>query len=152
MKRHCKGLWFAIVLLGWLCFSLAGCAGGASSTTTPAPTPTPTPSGGPSPTPTPTPNPNPSPTPSPSPTPTPSSHSVALSWSASGSSGVVSYNIYRSAASSGPFTKIGNVAGTSFTDSSVQAGQIYFYTVTSVNSSNVESSEPTPISATVPSS
>jgi fibronectin type 3 domain-containing protein len=73
-----------------------------------------------------------------------------LSWSPSSSSGVVSYNVYRSAAASGPFTRIGNVSGTTFTDSSVQNGQTYFYTVTSVDSNDVESSDPTPVSATVP--
>ncbi|HXW15156.1 MAG TPA: hypothetical protein VEN79_11660, partial [Terriglobia bacterium] len=78
--------------------------------------------------------------------------SVTVSWDASASSGVVSYNVYRSDASSGPFTRIGNVSGTSYTDSSVQAGQTYFYTVTSVNDDNVESVEPTPVAVTVPSS
>lgn len=136
----------AFVLFVLLCMIVTGCAGGASSTTTSAsgPAPMPTPVGGPSPTPT--------PGPTPSPTPTPSGHSVALSWSPSSSTDVVSYNVYRSSASSGPFTKIGNASGTNFTDSSVQAGQTYFYTVTSVDNKNVESTEPTPVSVTTPSS
>jgi hypothetical protein len=144
----------AVVFFAVLCFSLAGCAGGASSSTTPAPTPTPTPGPGPNPTPTPSPTPGPGPNPSPTPTPTPgpSGQSVTLSWSASSSSGVVSYNVYRSSASTGPFTRIGNVTSTSYTDASVAAGQTYFYTVTSVNGNNVESAEATPVSATVPSS
>jgi hypothetical protein len=142
LKVFAKGPCITAVLFGLLCLSIAGCAGGASSTTTPGPTPTPTPGPGP----------NPTPTPTPSPTPAPSSHSVALSWSPSSSSGVVSYNVYRSSASSGPFTKIGNASATNFTDSSVQSGQTYFYTVTAVDGANVESSEAAPVSATVPSS
>jgi fibronectin type 3 domain-containing protein len=65
---------------------------------------------------------------------------------------VVSYNVYRSDASTGPFTHIGNVAGTSYTDASVQSGQTYFYTVTSVDADNVESPEVTPVAVTIPSS
>jgi len=84
------------------------------------------------------------------PPPPPGSHTVDLSWSASSTVGVVSYNIYRSGASAGPYSKIGNATATTFTDSTVQAGQTYFYTLTAVNASNVESATSTPVSATVP--
>lgn len=122
-----------------LMVAIIGCAQGSLAG---GPTPTPTPTGSPTPTPT--------PTPSSTPTPTPGSHSVALTWSASSSSGVVGYNVYRGQTSSGPFAKVGNVATTSFTDTSVQAGQTYFYVLTAVNSSNVESATSTPVSTTVP--
>jgi chitin-binding protein len=65
---------------------------------------------------------------------------------------VVSYNVYRASAPSAGPTKIGNSTGTSFVDSTVQAGQTYYYTVTAVNSANIESPEPAEVAVTVPSS
>ncbi len=78
-------------------------------------------------------------------------HSVALTWTASTST-VVGYNVYRSSTSGGPYTLLTSspVAGTTYTDSTVQAGQTYYYVVTSVNSSNVESVYSNEASATVP--
>lgn len=84
------------------------------------------------------------------PPPPPGTHTVDLSWSPSSSTSVVSYNIYRSAASAGPYARIGNATGTTFTDSTVQAGQTYFYTLTAVDGSNTESATSPPVSATVP--
>jgi hypothetical protein len=68
-------------------------------------------------------------------------HSAALSWVASASSGVAGYNIYRGSASSGPFSKINQTptSGTSYTDTTVQAGQTYYYVATSVDLSGNES-------------
>jgi hypothetical protein len=68
-------------------------------------------------------------------------HSVALSWTASSSSSISGYNIYRSATSSGTYTKINTslVVPTSYTDNSVQAGQTYFYVATAVDTSGIES-------------
>lgn len=86
----------------------------------------------------------------PPPPPPPGSHKVDLSWSPSSTVGVVSYNIYRSGAAAGPYSKIGNATTNTFTDSTVQAGQTYFYTLTAVDGSNVESATSTPVSATVP--
>ena len=79
------------------------------------------------------------------------SHSVALSWSPSPST-VVGYNAYSSAQSGGPYTKLTGapVAGTSYTDSSVQAGQTYFFVVTAVDSSNAESAFSGEVSALIP--
>lgn len=79
-------------------------------------------------------------------------HVVNLSWVASTSINVVSYNIYRSGASSGPYTKIGSASGTSYMDSTVQGGQTYFYTVTAVDNSNAESTVTGPVTATIPAS
>jgi hypothetical protein len=89
--------------------------------------------------------------PTPSPTPTPS-HSVAISWQASTSPEVGSYNVYRSTTSGGPYTtRVGwRVMGTTFTDTAVQPGATYFYVVTSVTTSNVESTISSEIKATVP--
>lgn len=79
------------------------------------------------------------------------SHSVTLTWTASTST-VTGYNVYRSQVSGGPYTKLDSsaVAATSYADSTVSAGQTYFYVVTSVNSSGVESADSSEVSATVP--
>jgi len=101
--------------------------------------------------PSPHPNPNPGPHPSPSPSPSPAmAHHVDLSWLTSTSSGVASYNVYRSTVSGGPYTKMGNVPGNSFTDNNVKAGTTYFYVVTAVNVSNVESAFSGEANSTVP--
>jgi hypothetical protein len=67
-------------------------------------------------------------------------HNVALSWNASASP-VTGYHVYRGQASGGPYTKLTSapVASTSDVDGTVQSGKTYFYTVTSVDSSNIES-------------
>ncbi len=81
----------------------------------------------------------------------PTSHSVTLTWTASTST-VSGYNVYRSTVSGGPYTKLTStpVAATTYADTTVQAGQTYFYVVTSVDSSGVESAYSTEVSATVP--
>ena len=78
-------------------------------------------------------------------TPTPI-HNVSLSWTASTSSDVIGYNIYRGAASAGPYSKINSSlnAGTTYTDNSVVDGQTYYYVTTAVNSNNQESAYSSP--------
>jgi hypothetical protein len=82
---------------------------------------------------------------------TAASHSVLLSWSPSVSS-VVGYNAYVSLQSGGPFTKMNStpVGATSYTDTAVQAGQTYYFVITSVNSNNEESARSAEVSALVP--
>jgi len=81
----------------------------------------------------------------------PPPHSVDLSWN--GSSTVVGYNVYRGSQSGGPYTKINSAlnAGTTYTDNSVQAGQIYYYATTAVDASGAESSYSNQIQVSVPS-
>lgn len=77
---------------------------------------------------------------------------VVLSWGASTSS-VVGYNVYRGTVSGGPYSSkltSSPVSALTFTDSAVLAGQTYYYVVTAVNSSGVESADSSPASATVP--
>jgi hypothetical protein len=78
-------------------------------------------------------------------------HSATLSWTAS-TSVVIGYNVYRSTASGGPFTKLtaSVISATSYSDISVQAGQIYYYVATAVDSSNVESVFSNEVSAAIP--
>lgn len=82
-------------------------------------------------------------------------HTVSLSWDASKSSNIVSYNIYRApySAACGSYSKIGSSANTTYMDSSVVNGQAYCYETTAVNSSDEESSDSTPIQdVAIPSS
>ena len=77
-------------------------------------------------------------------------HVVALSWTASTSSGVTGYKVYRGTTSGGPYTllsAVGNV--TTYTDATVLSGQTYFYVVTTLAGSN-ESAYSTQSSASVP--
>jgi hypothetical protein len=81
----------------------------------------------------------------------PVSHSVTLTWTASASA-VSGYNVYRSTVSGGPYTKLNStvIAATTYVDTTVQSSKTYFYVVTSVDSSSVESANSTEVSVTVP--
>ena len=80
-------------------------------------------------------------------------HSVSLSWTASTSSNVTGYNVYRGTQSNGPYTKLTSslVAATTFADLAVQAGQTYYYVATAVDNSNNESAYSGQAQAVVPS-
>ena len=81
-----------------------------------------------------------------------SSHSVDLSWSASTSSNVAGYYIERGTNSGGPYQVLNSSkdTGTSYVDSTVQAGKEYFYVIVAVNTSGQESSPSAQVSATIP--
>ncbi len=86
------------------------------------------------------------------------SHSVTLSWVAGTATPpalVAGYNIYRGAVSGGPYTKLTTSVwtnGSPYTDSSVQAGQTYYYVATTVDTTGNESAFSTPpIPAVIPS-
>ena len=81
-------------------------------------------------------------------------HAAILSWTASTTPGVT-YNVYRATSSSGPFTTPVNllpITGTTFTDTTVLAGQTYYYVATAVSAGGTESafSSP-PVQAIIPS-
>jgi hypothetical protein len=82
-------------------------------------------------------------------------HDVILTWTASTTSGVAGYNVYRGTTSGAECASPLNptpIAGTTFTDSNVLAGQAYYYVVTAVNSDgSKESPNSSEASATVPS-
>jgi len=68
-------------------------------------------------------------------------HSVSLNWTASTSSNVTGYHVYRGTVSNGPYTKLTTspVSLTSYTDYSVQSGKTYYYVTTAVDSTANES-------------
>jgi hypothetical protein len=78
-------------------------------------------------------------------------YTVSLSWNAS-TSDVAGYNVYRSAAASGPYGKINKNldANTAYQDSTVVSGNTYYYAATSVDSNGKESALSTPAEAVVP--
>ncbi|MGH9738128.1 MAG: beta strand repeat-containing protein [Candidatus Acidiferrales bacterium] len=79
------------------------------------------------------------------------SHTVLLSWTASTSTGVTGYYVYRGT-QSGQYTKVdpsSQATGTQFTDTTVAAGTTYYYVVTSV-ADGVESSYSSPTNVSVP--
>lgn len=82
----------------------------------------------------------------------PTSHSAGLTWNASSSTGVAGYFVYRGTVSGGPYSKLNSadVPTTSYSDSSALAGPTYFYVVTAVDASNVESAFSNEVTAVLP--
>ena len=81
-------------------------------------------------------------------------HFVTLNWTASSSSGVTGYNVYRSTTSGGGYTKVNSsaVTGTNFTDTTIAPGVTYYYVATAVDGSGNESAFSSEITAAVPGS
>jgi hypothetical protein len=79
-------------------------------------------------------------------------HFVSVTWTGSTSPRIAGYNVYRGSVLGGPYTKIASslTAATSFIDSTVKAGQTYYYVCTTVDSSNNESSYSNMATAVVP--
>ncbi len=81
-------------------------------------------------------------------------HDVILSWTRSTTYGIVGYNVYRGTTSGGEDATPLNsspVTGVTFADSTVQAGEGYFYYITAVASGGTQSLPSNEVSATVPS-
>src|ERR1700730_6078423 len=81
------------------------------------------------------------------------SHSVTLVWTAEGPPvPVIGYNVYRSTVSGGPFTKLNSPAITAaaYMDPGVHPRDTYYYVVTSMTSTGMESERSNEVSATVP--
>lgn len=79
-------------------------------------------------------------------------HSVSLTWTASPSSGVAGYNVYRSTVSGNDYTKINTtpVAGLNYVDGTVLDASTYFYVLTAVDSSGNESNFSTQVQMVIP--
>lgn len=81
------------------------------------------------------------------------SHSVTLTWVASTSANVAGYNVYRGTISGGPYaTKVNPslIAGLTYTDTAVLAGQTYYYVAKAVDTSGAESAPSTQVTAVIP--
>jgi fibronectin type 3 domain-containing protein len=78
------------------------------------------------------------------------SHSVNLSWTASTSSDVDSYNVYRGTVNGGPYTKIASTAYLTYQDLDVASGVTYYYVATAVDTSGLESVYSNQASAVIP--
>ena len=81
-------------------------------------------------------------------------HIVDLNWNPSTSANITGYNVYRGSNTGGPYSQInsgGLVASTVYTDSTVAGGQSYYYVVTAVDSSGIESSDSNQSQVVVPS-
>jgi Transmembrane protein 131-like N-terminal len=80
-------------------------------------------------------------------------HSVDVTWAASTSSPLQGYNVYRSAVSGGPYTKLSPTLSSTtllFTDTTPVSGKQYFYVVTALNTSGTESSASAEVAVTIP--
>jgi hypothetical protein len=77
-------------------------------------------------------------------------HTVALSWNVS--SLAAGYNVYRSVTSGGGYSKLNSSldSGLSYTDSTVQNGQSYFYVTTAVDAAGNESAFSLEVLANIP--
>jgi hypothetical protein len=78
-------------------------------------------------------------------------HSIALTWGASTST-IAGYNVYRSTVGGSSYSRLNStlVGGVSFSDTSVQSGQTYYYVATSVDASGNESAYSNEVPAVVP--
>ncbi len=81
----------------------------------------------------------------------PIQHTVSLSWTDS-SSGVTGYRVYRGTQSGGPYTLLNStlLSTTSYSDSTVQSGQTYYYVTTAVSTTGVESTYSNQAIAAIP--
>jgi len=81
----------------------------------------------------------------------PVQHTGSLSWNASTSPGVVSYNAYRSTTPGGPYMLLANaITGLSLSDATVQSGVTYYYVVTAIDSAGEESPNSNEAKAVIP--
>jgi uncharacterized repeat protein (TIGR03803 family) len=79
-------------------------------------------------------------------------HTVNLSWDPSTSKQVVGYDVFRGADSGGPYTQINSSVdpNTTYTDSSVQGGNTYYYVTTAVNADGTQSEYSNQTEAVIP--
>lgn len=79
-------------------------------------------------------------------------HSTDLFWDPS-KDVVIGYNVYRGTTKGGPYGQVNPVldASTSYTDSTVQGGTIYYYVATAVNADNQESAYSNEVKVKIPS-
>jgi fibronectin type 3 domain-containing protein len=77
-------------------------------------------------------------------------HAAILTWTASTSPNITTYNVYRGTQSGGPYAKINSLNSLTFTDTSGISGTTYFWVVTAVDTNNLESPFSNEVTATWP--
>ena len=79
-------------------------------------------------------------------------HTVGLSWDASTSPNIVGYNIYRRPSANGLYTKINSSLdpNATYSDTTVQSGETYYYVTTAIDNQGVESAYSHQPEATIP--
>lgn len=75
----------------------------------------------------------------------PGNNSVFLDWDDYGQPGFLEFRISRSTTMGGPYTQVGTSASSNFIDSNAVNDTTYYYTVTSVNADNLESTSSTEV-------
>ena len=83
-------------------------------------------------------------------TATTTAHSVQLNWSASSSTGVSGYRIYRSTVSGGYYALVASPLGLTYTDTSVQSGATYYYVVAALSTAGQQSLYSNQVKAVIP--
>jgi hypothetical protein len=74
---------------------------------------------------------------------------VSLTWTASSSADFSFYTVYRSTTPGGPYTLVAtNLSAASYTNTALQNGNVYYYTVTATDLTGYESAQSTPSTAT----
>jgi Abnormal spindle-like microcephaly-assoc'd, ASPM-SPD-2-Hydin len=84
---------------------------------------------------------------------TPQAHSVDVSWNASTTSNLRGYNVYRGTTTGGPYTKISSTLSPTtlaFTDLAPVSGASYYYIVTAVDGTGVESTPSNEVHVVIP--
>jgi hypothetical protein len=77
--------------------------------------------------------------------------SIKLDWNDNSGTPVAGYNVYRASSSAGPYAKINSslVAASAYTDATATAGKTWYYRVSGVTSSQVESAQGATVSGKV---
>jgi len=78
--------------------------------------------------------------------------SVQLEWDSNSEPDLAGYNIYRSSQSGFGYVRLNStlIVGTTYTDTTIEAGQTYYYVSTAVNTSDLESGFSNEVPYTVP--
>jgi hypothetical protein len=79
-------------------------------------------------------------------------YGALLRWTASSSTGITGYNVYRSTVSGSGYVSITSspIAGLTYTDTTVTSGQTYSYVITSIDASGEESTYSDEVQAVIP--
>ncbi len=79
-------------------------------------------------------------------------YGALLRWTASSSTGITGYNVYRSSVSGSGYVPITSspISGLTYTDTTVTSGQTYYYVTTAIDASGEESTYSDEVQAVIP--